>query len=275
MTKYSLFFLLLFSCISLGAFSQKKQLKNINVLVYTKNGNGYVHDNIPFAVEAIKKIADQEKFDVLVSDDPNIFTQEYLKQFNLLIFPSTNNDVFDTDEQRLAFRRYIEGGGGFVGLHSVTGTERKWEWFKMFIGCTFSWHAPFQQFSIRKTNPAHPSMKNMPLIWEREDECYFGKELYPVTQVIMAHDLNTLNPSNKVDVQKHAGSYATYYPAVWYNNFQGGHAWITTLGHDKSSYNDPVYVRHMTDGINFIATVSSKPDYSKSTANHRDDNIIK
>lgn len=275
MSKYTWLYILLFISISSQVFSQKKHLRNIHVLVYTKNGKGYVHDNIPFAVAAIKEIAKKEKFKVTVSEDPAVFTEEYLKQFNLLIFPSTNNDVFDNDQQRLEFRRYIEAGGGFVGLHSVTGTERNWEWFKMFIGCTFSWHAPFQQFNVRTTNPDHPSMKNMPLIWIREDECYFGKQLYPVTQVMMAHDLNSLNPANKLDIIKHGGSYASYYPAVWYNNFQGGHAWITTLGHDKSSYSDPVYINHMTKGINYIASVTSKLDYSKAIATHKDDNIIK
>jgi hypothetical protein len=70
-------------------------------------------------------------------------------QYTLLLFPSTNNDVFDTDAQRLAFRRYIEAGGGFVGLHSVLGTERNWKWFKHMLGGTFSWHAKFQPFSVR------------------------------------------------------------------------------------------------------------------------------
>jgi len=118
-------------------------------------------------------------------------------------------------------------------------------------------------------------MKNMPLIWEREDECYFGKELYPVTQVIMAHQLSSLDPSNKADIAKHAGSYSSYYPAVWYNNFQGGHAWITTLGHDKSSFNDAVYKNHVIQGINFIASLTRKPNYTKASAKHKDDNLTK
>ncbi|MEJ0033904.1 MAG: hypothetical protein WDO15_27850 [Bacteroidota bacterium] len=42
-----------FVLISACSFSQN--WKKINVLVYTKNGKGYVHDNIPFAVEALKK----------------------------------------------------------------------------------------------------------------------------------------------------------------------------------------------------------------------------
>ncbi|HLL95337.1 MAG TPA: ThuA domain-containing protein, partial [Spirosoma sp.] len=81
--------------------------KKVRVLVYTKNGKGYVHDNIPNAVQCIQKLGQQHGFTVDVSDQPSVFSEENLKQYTLLIFPSTNNDVFDTDGQRLAFRRYI------------------------------------------------------------------------------------------------------------------------------------------------------------------------
>ena len=33
----------------------KVNWKKIKVLVFTKNGKGYVHDNIPFAVKCIQK----------------------------------------------------------------------------------------------------------------------------------------------------------------------------------------------------------------------------
>jgi type 1 glutamine amidotransferase len=260
------------------SFAQKGQLKNANILIYTKNGKGYIHDNIPAAVKAIQSIAKTEKFNVTVSDDASVFTQEKLKNFSILIFPSTNNDVFDNDEQRLAFRRYMESGGGFVGIHSVTGTERNWTWFKMMLGCTFSWHAKFQKFTDRKLDDAHPSMKNVPLIWEREDECYFGKELYPVTHVLMAHQISSLNQtdsSQKAQIQKNAGTYLEYYPSVWYNEFQGGHVWVTTLGHSIESYKDPVYINHLTEGIRYIASTFKGLDYSKAYANHRDDNILR
>jgi len=133
--------LLLPAFVLLSAFQleaqSKKNNKNVSMLVYTKNGKGFIHDNIPSAVEALKGIAKEENWKITVSDDPANFTEENLKQFTLLVFPSTNNDVFDTDAQRLAFRRYMEAGGGFVGLHSVTGTERNWKWFKMMIGLYF------------------------------------------------------------------------------------------------------------------------------------------
>lgn len=273
MKRIPLLQLLAFLCLTLSGFAQVKYLKNASVLVYTKNGKGYVHDNIPSAVAAIKELGAQEKFKVTVSDDPGLFTEENLRQYTMLVFPSTNNDVFDTDAQRLAFRRYIEAGGGFVGLHSVTGTERNWTWFKMMIGCTFSWHAKFQKFKVRKIDPDHPSMKNVPLVWEREDEFYFGKELYPVTNVMMAHQISTLDPSQKEMISKNAGTFAEYYPSVWYNNFQGGHIWVSTLGHSKETYSDPVYRNHLIQGMNYVASQVKSIDFSKAYAAHRDDQI--
>ncbi len=250
-------------------------LKNSLVLVYTKNGKGYIHDNIAATVACIKELSVANNFKADISDDPAVFTETNLKKYTLLIFTSTNNDVFDTDEQRVAFRRYIEAGGGFVGVHSVTGTERNWKWFKMMIGETFSWHANFQKFSVKNIDPTHPSMKDVPTVWEREDECYFGKELYPGIKVLMAHDLHTLNTNQADLVIKNKGSFEDFYPSVWYQHFEGGNIWITTLGHSKESYQDPVYKNHLLQGIKFIASQFKGLDYTKAQAVLKDDSLKK
>lgn len=270
------FVLLALIIFSLPVVAQKVNWKNVKVLVYTKNGKGYVHDNIPFAAKAIKDFGKQYGFKVDTSANPAVMTEANLKQYTMLIFPSTNNDVFDTDAQRLAFRRYIEAGGGFVGIHSVTGTERKWEWFKMMIGGTFSWHALFQKFTVRVINTGHPSMKGTPAVWEKEDECYFAKEVYPGPQTLMVNDFSTLDTSNakqKELIAKNAANYAKYYPAAWVYNFDGGYTWCTTLGHDKKDYSDKTYLSHIWGGISYIASQVKKIDFSKAYATHRDDAV--
>jgi uncharacterized protein len=248
----------------------KVNWKNIKVLVYTKNGKGYVHDNIPYAVSCIQKLGLQHGFKVDSSGDASVMTKENLKQYTLLIFTSTNNDVFDTDDQRLAFRHYIEAGGGFVGIHSVTGTERNWKWFKMMLGGTFSWHAKFQKFSIKVIDPSHPSVKGLPKVWEKQDECYFAKELYPGPKALMAHDITTLDTTQKETILKNAGGFAELYPSVWVYDFDGGHTWVSVLGHDKKDYSDPVYVQHIFQGIEFVASQVKVLDFKKAYADSRD-----
>ena len=268
----ALFFLIAFVSPVLAKIIRKPEpIKNMQVLVYTKNGKGYVHDNIASAVASIQSLAKINGFSVVVSDDPTVFTEANLKKFQFLVFTSTNNDVFDTDDQRLAFRRYIEAGGGFVGVHSVTGTERNWKWFKMMIGETFSWHAKYQKFAIKNMDPMHPSMKGVPARWEREDECYFGKELYPGIKVLMAHELSSLQLDQTETIVKNAGSYANYYPAVWYQDFEGGHVWITTLGHSKESYAEPVYQNHLLQGLKYMASKYKGINYANAKSTSKDD----
>lgn len=271
--RIALLFLLCFFVLDTSVEAQKKvNWKKVKVLVYTKNGKGFVHDNIPSAVEAIRKLADEKGFSVDVSDDPGVFTEENLKKYNFLLFPSTNNDVFDTEAQRLAFRRYIQAGGGLVGLHSVIGTERNWTWFKMMLGGTFVWHPKFQPLQIKVIDKGHPSVSGMPPLWKKEDETYFMKEMYPGIRVVMAHDLSAMQPNEK-DAERMetlAQNFGNYYPAVWHQEFDGGTIWITTLGHNKSDYQDPIFVNHIFQGMTYVASNVDKIDFSRSYATERD-----
>lgn len=267
-----LFFLISMVTEAPSQHQNKVSWKEVRILVYTKNGKGYVHDNIPNAVAAIRKLAADKGFRVDVSEDPSIFTEENLKQYNFLLFPSTNNDVFDTEAQRVAFRRYIQAGGGFVGLHSVIGTERNWRWFKMMLGGSFVWHPKFQPLNIKIIDKSHPSVTGIPNVWKKEDECYFMKELYPGIHVVMAHDLTSVDPGEK-DVEKMkslSSNFGDYYPATWYQNFDGGTIWITTLGHDKRDYEDPLFLNHIFQGMTFVASRPGKVDFSRSYATERD-----
>jgi uncharacterized protein len=257
------------------AFSQKVEKvnwKKLNILIYSKNGKGYVHDNIPTAVASLQNLGKKLGFKTDTSTNPTIFTRENLSKYDLLIFPSTNNDVFDTEEQRLAFRHYIEAGGGLVGIHSAIATERNWTWFKQFTGGTFSWHAPFQKYTVRVVDKNHPSIAGLPTVWEIEDECYFEKELYPSIHTFLAQDVTTVKPHD--NIKTNMGSFKDYYPAAWHNYYDGGLVWMTTLGHAIKIYSDPTFMKHIQQGIEFVATHRAKKlDYSKAYAKDRNEPI--
>ena len=268
----ALLMLIAYASISEAQNQKKVSWKKVKVLVYTKNGKGYVHDNIPNAVKAIQKLGSEHGFHVDVSDNPAVMTEANLGQYTFVLFPSTNNDVFDTDSQRVAFRRYIEAGGGMVGLHSVIGTERNWRWFKMMLGGTFVWHPKFQPLEIKVIDKTHPSIAGMPSTWKKEDETYFMKELYPGINVVMAHDLSAMEPNEKDSTRmaELAANFGDYYPAAWHHNFDGGTIWITTLGHNKKDYEDLVYLNHVFQGMSYVASKVGKLNYSKAYATERD-----
>jgi len=233
------------------------------ILLYTKNGVGYVHDNIPNAINCIDSLCSLLKINFTKSEDPNIFNDDILSKTDLIVFASTNNDVFDTDEQRLAFRHYIEAGGKFFGIHIATGTERKWIWFKQMLGGTFAWHPRFQSFDVVKLQPNHPALKSMPSRWTRNDECYFLKELFPVSNVISAADLQSLH-ADSADMKKvmlNKGTFDRYYPTSWENFFDGGHILITTLGHNKNDYTQPQFTTYLKENIQYILSIKKSKNY--------------
>src|SRR5512133_2792530 len=110
------------------------------ILVYNKNQTGkglYIHDNIGAATTAIKKLSSEHGFLVDVSEDPAVFTSANLKKYKAIVFNNTNNEVLETEEQKTAFQEYIRSGGGFVGIHSASGSMRQWPWFWSLLGGKF------------------------------------------------------------------------------------------------------------------------------------------
>lgn len=252
-----------------------QKLSGIRVLLYTKNGKGYVHDNIPHAIRCFDSLAFKHRFHLKTSEDPGVFNAGELVNTDLVIFASTNNDVFETDAQRLAFRHYIEAGGLFLGIHSVLGTERNWTWFKQFLGGSFAWHPRFQPFEVLNIRQDHPSVQDIPLKWVRKDECYFMKELYPGPEVLLVADMQSLKldsaETRRFELNK--GGFARYYPSVWQHRFDGGLAWITALGHDKSDYSNPEFVGHLTQAMAYLKKQKKKRDFSRAYARTHDEPI--
>jgi type 1 glutamine amidotransferase len=229
-------------------------LAGAKVLVYTKNNPDlYVHANIPYAIAAIQKMGEENGFAVDVSDDPATFTDNNLAQYDALIFANSNNEAFNTEAQRQALQNYIHNGGGFVGIHSASGSERTWPWFSALLGGNFERHAPQQDFTVNVVDRGHPSTAFLPEKWEIvSDECYYQDELSPGIHVLLAVDLNTIEDQGKVE---YPGTiFADRFPLAWYQEFEGGRSWYTALGHRPEEYSDPMFVRHILGGIQWAVT---------------------
>lgn len=271
--KYALFFIALFLTTSVSrTFAQKVKWNKVKILFYTKNGKGYVHDNIPNSIAAIQALSKQHGFKVDVSDDPSMFTDENLKQYDALVFSNTNNDVFDTDAQRVALMRYIQAGGNFVGLHSACGTERKWTWFKGLLGGTFFWHEPGQSFDVKVLDKKNPSLAHLPETWKREvDEFYFLKEMSVNLNVLAVNDHTTI----KKEGGKALDTFGTVFPSVWWHEYDGGRAFYTSLGHQKEDYEKDDLRKHILGGIEWAIGAQKPRNYSKAYASSPNDAVKK
>lgn len=220
------------------------------VLIYTRNhvtnGKGFVHDNIAASVTAVKELCADKGITCEVSDDPAVFTADGLKPFKAVIFSNSNNEAFATPEQSKAFTAYVENGGGFVGIHSASGSERKNPDFKRILGGTFKWHTPNQKFAVVVTDPEHPSAAGLPARWEWKDEGYLC-DLVPGLHVILEMDTTSVaNPPRAKWPLKFEGD---RFPLAWCHSVGKGRSFYTALGHDIAGYADPHFRNHIQGGI--------------------------
>jgi len=235
------------------------------VLVYTKNGKGYVHENIPSSIEAIRKLGAANGFGVDTTSNPALITSENLQQYQAIILSNTNNETFDTEAQKLAFQRYIQAGGGMVAIHSASGSERQWPWFWRTLGGKFRRHPPLQQFDIQVVDPFHPSTLHLPPTWVWEDECYYLDQLNPGMHVLLAANVGKITDDKKGEYP--GNTFGTLMPICWSQETGLGRSWYTALGHKKEYYSDPTFLTHLLGGILWVLDGSEKLDYSKASKN--------
>ena len=232
-----------------GAFAQGMASER-RILVYTKNQVGpglYVHDNIAASVASIRKLGRENNFAVEVSEDPKVFTDDNLKRFKALVFDNTNNQIFDNEDQKAAFQRFIRGGGGFVGIHSACGLMRDWPWFASMLGGRFKRHPALQPFTVKVKDTRDAATAHLPESFPWTDEFYFLDQMPDHLHVLLAGDLTTL-----VDKDKAAYAdkrFGNELPLAWRQEFDGGREWYTALGHRPECYSDPKLTNLLLGGI--------------------------
>jgi uncharacterized protein len=256
------FFLLILNVDFLYAQQADTALRNKTVLVVTKNGKGYVHENILYSIAAFQKLGKDYNLKVDTTTDSKVFSDEKLKNYDVVIFSNTNNDVFETEKQKVAFMRYIQAGGSFMGIHSAAGTERNWKWFKLLLGATFLRHPPFQSFSVHVIQKEHSATKNLSSTWKTNDECYYFKEFNPDVAFLLFSDISSIyEEKNSKNIKPDA--FGNRNPSAWCHEFDGGKAWYTALGHSKEDYSNSTYLAHIIEGLKWLVD-KKKMDYTKA-----------
>jgi cytochrome c len=247
--------LLLLSASALFYFScNTKRKGNPRVLVFTKT-TGARHASIPNGIAAVIKLGRENGFDVDTTENAEMFIDDTLKKYSAVIFLNTTGDVLNY-RQEVAFERYIQAGGGFVGVHSATDTEYDWGWYGRLVGGYFNGHPEPQQAKFIIKDKDFPATKFFTdTVWQRTDELYNFKKLNPDVHVLITIDEKSYK----------GGTNGAYHPMSWYHEYDGGRAFYTEPGHTEASYTEPNYLKHLLGGIQYAIGNNKEPDYTKAT----------
>lgn len=242
-------FLLLVLFLNASGFSQKQ----FKAFLFTKTA-GWHHESINAGVDAIKKLAEDHFFELVWSDHASRwFTDDMMKQFDVLIFLNTTEDVLNENEQAV-MQRFIQSGKGFVGIHAASDTEYDWPWYNQLVGRMFRIHPAIQTAKIKVVDRNFPGMERMPDSYWWTDEWYeFDEEKVTGLHYLLTVDESTYAP--QADWGRVAGKgMGDFHPISWYHEIDGGRSFYTALGHLPSKFSEPLFLDHIFGGIYWAAT---------------------
>jgi type 1 glutamine amidotransferase len=227
-----------------GRSSDASADPSIRVLVFTKT-NGYRHESIPDGVRAIDRLGRTHRMKVDTTRSPARFTPKGLARYDLVVFLSTTGTPVRARSQQRALERFIQGGGGFLGVHAASDTRGQWAWYDGLVGARFTRHARgTPRATVRVEDRGSAATKRLPAAWTRADEWYeFDRNPRGSVHVLATVDESTYE----------GGTMGADHPVAWCHRYDGGRSVYTAMGHTRESFAERRYLAHLLGAIEMAA----------------------
>jgi type 1 glutamine amidotransferase len=213
----------------------------VRVLVFTRTA-GFRHRSIEDGLAAIRELGREHGFAVEDTADAAGIGPG-LAAYRAVVFLSTTGDLLDPGQQA-ALERYVRGGGGWVGVHGAADAEYDWPWYGGLVGAWFRRHPAVQPATVRPAPGAAALAGNLPRRWERTDEWYDFR----------ANPRGRVRVLATVDESSYTGGgMGTGHPIAWCQEYDGGRAWYSAMGHTGGSFREPRFLGHLLAGIRYAA----------------------
>ena len=200
------------------------------------------------------KLAAANGFKLDYTED--LAVMQRLVGYNAVIFFSTSRDNLD-DGGKTALRQYMRAGGGFVGIHNAFGTMYNWPWYEGLLGnANFYDHGPERSADVVVLEHKDASTKNLPAKFRFRDEWYNLIPFPTRVRFLATVDEKSFSPAEQREggfppggppggpprapqlpsVVASMPGHGTFHPVTWCQYYDGGKAWLTTLGHDAKDF---------------------------------------
>ena len=235
-------------------------LKPGGVLIYSKTNGFRDEPAIQASDAALAAIAKMRGLPYFVTENGAIMNPPQLSKFKLVIWNNNSGDTLN-DDQKAAFKAWMENGGVYFGIHGAGGdpapvgdrgvnfagirSEANWKWYiDNTVGVQFIGHAHIQPADIHIEDAKSPLVKGLPAIWHRADEWYAFSEnprSKPGFHVIAAVDEKSYDPANY--------SMGGDHPSIWWHCVGRGRALFSALGHGAEMYQEPLMIQLLDNAM--------------------------
>ena len=203
---------------------------------------GFRHDSIGAARQAMNELgAAAGAFTVTMTEDLSRINGATLAQHEVIMFALTSGELELTSEQRAALLAFVQGGGGFIGIHSATDTLYGWPEYGRLVGAYFKEHPWTQTASVIVEDRSHPSSADLSDRFSIREEFYtFADNPRPRVQVLLRLDAASVGASGD-------------YPLAWAQSFGQGRVYYNALGHFPETWRDPRFQTQLAGAIHWAA----------------------
>lgn len=232
------------------ALSGIAQDKKINVLVFSKTV-GFRHNSISSGLKMLSDLAQERKWVLTATENAELFTADFLKNFDVVVFLNPTMDVLN-DQQQKVFEDFMNSGKGFVGIHAAADCEYDWAWYGQLNGAFFKTHPRCQMGTVIFEDTNHPTMapfKGMET-YRTVDEWYTFKENPRAKVHVLARlDETSLDAETMKDDKWKMGDH----PLIWYQEMGKTRSYYTVFGHTPEAFQDPKVKEHIGAAIDWVA----------------------
>lgn len=209
------------------------------VLIITATA-GYVHkEAIPAGKKLLANMGAENNFNVLHLNKASVIEEIDFSTLSAVVFLCTTLDIFNSRQEDL-IKKYIQYGGGYVGIHAAADTEYDWPWYGQLVGAYFDSHPPGTPKATLTTLETKTNFTNhLPKSWSINDEWY--NYTFQNDAIIPLLNLEESSYSG--------GNNGAEHPITWYHDFDGGRSFYTGLGHSKSTYEDSRFIKLLQKGL--------------------------
>lgn len=260
------------------------------ILFFSKS-SGFEHSVISYkngqpswAEKQLLTIGEKQNWEFTFSKDGSLFSPDYLKQFDAVLFyttgdltsPGTDKQPPMTAAGKQALIDYVKNGGAFAGTHSATDTfhtdneskkgpdryvnhGEKADPYVRLIGAEFIKHGAQQSSKNTVIDPKFPGMENLGASFELNEEWYSLKDFRDDLHVLLLQDAPAMKG---IEYQRPA------YPSTWARMEGKGHVFYTSMGHREDVWTNPLFHSVLTGGLSWAMglTPAEIPANIKETA---------
>ena len=184
------------------------------------------------------------------------FSAESLASFDGVMFVNTTGDLPIPD--LTAFLDWIKSGKTFIGMHAATDTFKGSDLYCDFVGGIFAghpWNAGGEHaFVVHEPGHRLTAMFAPRFRWKDEIYQYDLRYKPENLRVLVSLDMPASTPKEPWHV-----------PVSWVRDYGKGRVFYTNFGHNDATWKDPVFQKHMLEGIawslgRFDAPATPNPD---------------